>query len=342
MSKFYEIEPNLENYWRSIILFGRNVASYKFALAKALYDLKNNSDTVITLDKLAVPFAKHITEHLKICDKQSTSANSRFLNACRDFNAQKITHNNLIDITVQQAFTYVIDAFHNVHNEEVPTRFFIDERKTKGGIVLTDNFFKLGELFQYESLEKETEARWRLVETAWELNLPKHLIQIDYKEETSEFFADNKLRRVSVTSARPSLNGYQKGRCFYCFRDISINPYHENFSEVDHFFPHALRQCDESKPINGVANLVLACVDCNRGVSGKFEKLASIPLLERLYNRNEYLITSHHPLRETLIAQTGNTAEKRKNYLQDAYNCSILYFGVKKKWQPIQQGIAIF
>ncbi len=32
MSKFYEIEPNLENYWRSIILFGRNVASYKFAL----------------------------------------------------------------------------------------------------------------------------------------------------------------------------------------------------------------------------------------------------------------------------------------------------------------------
>ena len=41
MSKFYEIEPTLENYWRSILLFGRNVASYKFALAKALYDLKD-------------------------------------------------------------------------------------------------------------------------------------------------------------------------------------------------------------------------------------------------------------------------------------------------------------
>lgn len=304
-----------------------------------MYDLKDNGDTVITLDKLAVPFAKHTTEHLKICDKQSTSANSRFLNACRDFNAQKITHDELINITVQQAFIYVIDAFHNVHQEELPQRFFIDERKTKGGIVLTDNFFKLGELFQYENLEKETEARWRLVETAWELNLPKHLIQIDYKEETSEFFADNKLRRVSVTSARPSLNGYQKGRCFYCFREISIEP---DYSEVDHFFPHALRKCDDSKPINGVANLVLSCIDCNRGVSGKFEKLPSISLLERLYNRNEYLINSHHPLRETLIAQTGNTSEKRQNYLQDAYNCSILYFGVKKKWQPTQQGIATF
>ena len=73
MSKFYDIEPSLENYWRSIILFGLNVAMYKIALAKALYDLKDNGNTVITLDKLAVPFSKHITEHLVICDKQITS-----------------------------------------------------------------------------------------------------------------------------------------------------------------------------------------------------------------------------------------------------------------------------
>ncbi|MBK6756546.1 MAG: hypothetical protein IPG70_02385 [Moraxellaceae bacterium] len=59
MSKFYEIEPSLENYWRSIILFGRNVASYKFALAKALYDLKDSGQTLITLDQLAVPLQTH-------------------------------------------------------------------------------------------------------------------------------------------------------------------------------------------------------------------------------------------------------------------------------------------
>lgn len=342
MSKFYEIEPSLENYWRSIILFGRNVASYKFALAKSLYDLKDSGNTTITLDKLAIPFAKHIAEHLVICDKQGTSANSKFLDACRSFNDEKITHDQLIDATVRLGFNNVIDAFHNVHNEEVPTRFFIDERKTKGGIILTDEFFKLGEQFQYGSLAEETEARWRLVETAWELNLPRHLIQIDYKEETREFLADNKLRRVSVTSARPSLNGYQKGRCFYCFREISIDPKSDDFADVDHFFPHVLRQCDPTKPVNGVSNLVLACTDCNRGESGKFDKLPSIQLLERLYDRNEYLITSHHPLRETLIAQTGNSREKRKDYLQQAYDCSSLYYGVVKKWQPSQQGIAIF
>jgi 5-methylcytosine-specific restriction endonuclease McrA len=342
MSKFYEVEPNLENYWRSIILFGRNVASYKFALAKALYDLKDSGNTVITLDKLAVPFARHISEHLIICDKQATSASSPFLNACRDFNAQQISSDKLIDLTVQHGFKYVIDAFHNVHDKTLPTRFFVDERKTKGGIVLTDNFYQLGELFQYSNLAAETESRWRLVETAWELNLPKHIIQIDYKEENSEFIADNKLRRVPVTSARASLNGYQKGRCFYCFREISIDPTNADCADVDHFFPHDLRKCDADKPINGVANLVLACVECNRGVGGKFAKIPAIPLLERLYNRNEYLVTSHHPLRETLMMQTGITADKRQQYMQDAYSCSTSYYQLNTKWQPKPQGIAIF
>jgi len=343
MTEFYEIEPSLENYWRSIILFGRNVASYKFALAKALYDLKDSGDTVITLDKLAAPFAKHITEHLIVCDKQGISANSKFLNGCRAYNAGNLTHDELIELTVKMGFSNVIDAFHNVHQSEVPSRFFMDERKTKGGIILTDNFFKLGEQFQYGSLVEETEARWRLVETAWELNLPKYLIQIDYKEETREFFADNKLRRVAVTPASPALNGYQKGKCFYCFRDISIDKKRsEEYADVDHFFPHTLRQCDSEKPINGVANLVLSCVECNRGEKGKFAQLPSIDLLTRLSKRNEYLITSHHPLRETLIMQTGNTRDKRKQYLQDAYSCSISYFGIKNKWEPQAQAIATF
>jgi hypothetical protein len=97
------------------------------------------------------------------------------------------------------------------------------------------NFYLLGESFRYESLEAETDGRWRLVEAAWELNLPKHLIQIDYKEQTNEFIADNRLRRVPVTSAKSSLNGYQKGRCFYCFREISIERSHIDCADVDHF-----------------------------------------------------------------------------------------------------------
>ncbi len=65
LSRFYEIEPTTENYWRAIVLFGRNTASYKFALAKSLYDLYENSNTLISLDELAIPFASHLCDHLK-------------------------------------------------------------------------------------------------------------------------------------------------------------------------------------------------------------------------------------------------------------------------------------
>lgn len=39
MSTFTRTDPTLENYWRAIILFGSNVASYKFALARSLLSL---------------------------------------------------------------------------------------------------------------------------------------------------------------------------------------------------------------------------------------------------------------------------------------------------------------
>ncbi len=341
MSEFYEIEPSLENYWRAVILFGRNVASYKFALAKSLYDLKADGNTIITLDQLAEPFSRHICEHLKLVDKQATSSSSKFLDYCRAFNAHEIDQQTLIARTVQYGFVNVIDAFHNVHGQELPKRFFVDARKTHQGIILTDEVFQLFEAQNSQDLVDETEARWRLVETAWDMNLPKHLVQIQHDDQ-GILIADNKIRRVNVTSAKSALNGYQKSRCFYCFAPITIEQLFEHSADVDHFFPHKLRECDIQKPINGVANLVLSCAECNRGYQGKFDHLPAVNLLQRLHRRNEYLITSHHPLRETLIAQTGFTESARRGFLQDAYNCATLHLGMQHKWRPFAQGSAVF
>ena len=50
--EFYQVEPTLDNYWRSSILFGNNVESYKFALAKSLYELSSvDNELVIALNK---------------------------------------------------------------------------------------------------------------------------------------------------------------------------------------------------------------------------------------------------------------------------------------------------
>jgi hypothetical protein len=340
MADFLGIEPTLEDYWRSIILFGKNVASYKFALAKALLEFAPTGKTFIPLEELAEPFSRHISEHLKIEDKQTTSSSSRFLDACRQFNAGELTQEKLIEMTVRLGFENVIDAFHNVSGE-IPRRFFTDERKGSNGIALTDELFRLLEAEQFQNLGQEVEARWRLVETAWKLKISRNLILVNYDPFQGILFTGSN-RRVDVTSCRDALNGYQKGKCFYCFGNISLEPDSENLTDVDHFFPHVLGQFIQT--IDGVWNLVLACQRCNRGDGGKFERLPHLRYLERLHTRNEFLIGSHHPLKDTLIQQTGNSELMRRRYLQSSYHEAQRRLGVTvaQGWQPLIEYPAAF
>lgn len=336
--EFYEVEPTLDNYWRSIILFGKNSASYKFALAKSLYELNSISNDLVTMEQLAEPFSRHLCEHLKHSPKQTKSPSSKFLTACGEFNSESITHDELIKQTMKLGFANVIDAFHIVNSGEIEQKFFIDERKENKGIRITDNFFKLAELEQFSSFENETEARWRLVEQAWEMGVSRNLITVEYDNELKTLFTGSKERRVDITSCRDSLNGYQKGRCFYCYSSISVDSKSNNLADVDHFLPWVLN--DRVNNINGVWNLVLACKDCNRGHDGKFAKVPTVSLLSRLHKRNEYFINSHLPLRETLIQQTGSKEQNRKQFLQQCYKDA--KEALIHEWQPEIKGIITF
>jgi 5-methylcytosine-specific restriction endonuclease McrA len=320
MEEFYEVTPTLDNYWRSIVLFGRNVASYKFALARSLLEFKDRGDDLIRLDELATPFSRNVCEHLTHSPKQATSKSSKFIDSCRKFNAEEIGPQELDKITVQLGFNNVIDAFHVVNQGAIPELFFIDERKENKGIRLTENLFELLGSEQATAFAPEVEARWRLVETAWELNISRDLIAVSYEPEREFLTANKGSQRIGITSCRDALNGYQKGLCFYCFRPISIVPGNDELADVDHFFPHALKGTGVAEPVDGVWNLVLACSDCNRGEGGKFARMPKLGLLRRLKKRNDYLINSHHPLRETLIGQTGSTTEERDLFLQKSHS----------------------
>ena len=43
--------------------------------------------------------------------------------------------------------------------------------------------------------------------------------------------------------------------------------------------------------------------------------MPAIEYLERLSKRNEFLVSSHHPLREAIITQTGATEDERRPFL---------------------------
>ncbi len=339
---FYTSDPSLSSYWRSIILFGRNSASYKFALAKSLIELSDpvGSD-LITIEQLAEPFSRHVCDHLKLVDKQGTSSTGKFLSICRDFNSGSITKDQLVQETIRLGFVNVIDAFHVVNNEDVPERFFVDERKQSKGIRATESLYKLFSDAGGESLNSETEARWRLVETAWELNISRNLIQVDHDPDTHRLITGSGIKRVDITSSRDALNGYQKGKCLYCYDHISVDSGSESLADVDHFLPHKLKFTGEFPNVDGVWNLVLTCKACNRGESGKFDRPPSVNLLKKLHRRNEYLINSHHPLRETLIQQTGSNEQVRSKYLQDTYQRALAYLNPNAVWEPEQRGTPI-
>ena len=92
--KFEEFNPSTESYWRSIILFGRNVASYKFALGKALLDFADKEKTSISLEELALPFAKQITHHLQLSDKQANCLPELFLMLAANSTIKKLQKMN--------------------------------------------------------------------------------------------------------------------------------------------------------------------------------------------------------------------------------------------------------
>lgn len=336
MTTFLQVQPTTENRWRALVLLGRNTASYKFALANALLAVDRQPGDLIKLEELALPFALALSRHMQLSPKQgATNLNRAMREACEGYNAGTTSEDELQGVTTRHGFGDVIDAFHVLGGTPIEQQFFIDERREAKGIRLTDEMRKLAEFKQHSDLVQEVDARWRVVETGWELGVNAGLVE--YDRETGGLSLRSAERRLALRSCCSTLNGYQKGRCFYCFAPITIEAGPLK-ADVDHFFPWALRS--HFFQADGIWNLVLACQDCNRGAGGKFDAVPSIELLERLHYRNEYYIDSKHKLASTIMAQTGPSPAARKSYLQSTYNETTL--ASIRHWQPELRGEPVF
>lgn len=314
---FMPRNPSVEECWRGIILYGDNSATYKFALAESLLLLNRQAGQLIKMEELAPVFGRAIASHIRHSPRQGTRP-GEYQASIKQFNVDGDLE-ALIKATLKGGFTNVIKAFHNVNSSEVLHKFFIDERAANKGIRITDEFSKLAEGLQVDNIAKEVDSRWRLVETAWNIGVSANNLVVRHDQTLEEIFTfDAASKRKTVTSTRGALNGYQKGRCFYCLANLRLTG--EDFNtDVDHFFPHKLKKSYPNLNLDGVWNLVLSCRICNRGVNGKADRIPNLDLLKLLHKRNEYLIGSDHPLKETLINQTGKTELQRRDFLSTIY-----------------------
>jgi len=73
VERFIATRAGLEDYWRAVILFGRNVATFKFALGQSLLELGDEGRDFVTLEEVAEPFSRHLCEHPAQVDRQGTS-----------------------------------------------------------------------------------------------------------------------------------------------------------------------------------------------------------------------------------------------------------------------------
>jgi len=328
------VGTHIEDF-RRIVLRGANVASYKFALAKSILTMAESGATAASLEELAVPFSRELCAHLEQVDTQSTSAGSRFLDACRYFNAGTITEDELVTTTALLGFNNVIDAFHVVDRGDVATRFYIDERQQSlRGIRFTDELLQLAtQADSRQPLDAEAESRWQLVESAWHERRANGSTLIVTYDRPSEMIVRGMLgHRRNITWVRPSLSGYQSSACFYCGSPITPLLGLEHSADVDHYFPHVLMSRGVRHDLDDVWNLVLACPVCNRGEAGKFARLPHGDFLEKLWQRNERLIASHHPLRESLITTTGNSPTARLGFLRTVQNIATEH--TRAEWRP--------
>ncbi len=316
-NSFIPRDPTVEDCWRGIILYGDNSATYKFALAESLLQLNPQAGQLVKMEDLAPVFGNAIASHIGHSPKQGTRP-GKFQESVKKFNSDGDT-DALVKATLKGGFTNVIKAFHNVNSSEVLHKFFIDERSINKGLRITDEFSKLTESTQVGNITQEVDSRWRLVETAWNIGVSSNHLVVQHDHQLGEIFTfDSLKKRKSVTSTRGALNGYQKGHCFYCDAELSLLGQYLN-TDVDHFFPHKLKNSYPQINLDGVWNLVLACSDCNRGANGKSDRIPSIELLFQLHKRNEFLIGSDHPLKETLINQTGKNENQRREFLNSFF-----------------------
>lgn len=304
--------------WRALILYGANAATYKFAFGRALLGLAAEGRETVGLEDVAPRYAALLGEALEREPRQGTAPSSKFLDALRAHTEGRLSLDDMHAATVRSGFTNVVDAFPMLGGDLAPVKFYEDRRKDSAvrGLVLTPALLELAQREEREWLDGETDARWRLVETAWATGLNPGLVApIEYDEDTQALFTVRTLRRRNVSGVVQSLSGYQDGRCAYCQQDMSQLGIGKPI--VEHVLPLVLRRERwEGPPLEAVWNLVLSCQPCNSAKWGRAPHESWMPWL---LQRNDDLIASHHPLRQTLMAQTGDTVALRATTLRAAY-----------------------
>jgi hypothetical protein len=312
IQEYQKLDNSVVSTLRTIVLFGRNVSTYKFALASTLLKLKPKDD--ISYQDLRDEFLRSLLNHYTKNPFQFQGGENILTKAFDNYREDN-NWDNLVRVAERNIYNNVFDAFHNVGGGSIKKEHILFEHVPKEKkLVLTNNINAIIEQpLLVNTLLKENESRWMVVEEAWKNSLSPNLLVYDHNQR--EFISVTTKERTNLRSAVSILLPYQHGCCFYCNKKINPMATSEadDFPDVDHFLAHSYFKDIDLIHINpdGIWNLVIACKECNRGTGGKFERIPAEEFHLKIIKRNVLFTEEHrHSLKNSILLSLGVSNHK--------------------------------
>jgi 5-methylcytosine-specific restriction endonuclease McrA len=290
--------------WRAIIFFGKNETTYKLALGQSLASFVKAGRTWIELHELAEMFFNLYSSRIENGRAQIRTVHRQTTmeNILAEYSNGRITRETAIQRVEKKAFGDVLARFHTLNDSPIQLLFY--ERQL-GGLVLTDDIFKIFNASQEQDLLEELETKWTLLELGFQQRRTPNEIQV--YNDLKQFYLQNKGKRTNLTRLAPLLKGCQNGKCFYCGEDLGTE-----HTVVDHFIPFQIIRHNE------VWNLVVAHKLCN---DLKSDRIADQKYFHKLFLRNEDIINAKSPLEieSQLLRDLGRKSSLRYAKMYQQY-----------------------
>jgi len=291
------------DFWRAIILYGLNAATYKMALGKALLNFAIRGKDTVSWDDLSREYFQLYLERLTASNRPQQSNPTRKTKMERivtRYRGSTISLDEAVQEVGREAFEDVIPRFQTIGTDKeiVAGRFYEFDFGKK--LTLKDTTLSVAQDNMKELLE-ELEARWSLLEGAFIINKDQSQLANDIRDT----YLFQGYERTNLTQNIPFLQAYQGNVCFYCSEQMSAGDVH-----VDHVLPRQVVFHDE------IWNLVLSHATCNML---KSDRLGADHYVMKLISRNENIMGSHHPWKHKISSQLGETPPKRSATLRRHY-----------------------
>jgi len=305
-----------QDYWKALILFGLNQATYKIALGKSLLTLASREQSKITWEQLSEEFLNQYQARLAVAEPMPQQGNPSRRTAMEHIvlaTQQGMNRDKAIVEVGEKAFNDVIQRFHNLgFQDSLQGKFY--RYKFGSYLELTDELLSIA-ASDSRQLTVELDARWGLLEGAFAMASGADFALVN---DIRVIYLASGTRRTNLTSNIPFLQGYQGNVCFYCGAPIEAGDCH-----VDHLLPRQVLRHDE------LWNLVLAHSLCN---AQKLDRLVGPHFIAKLISRNENIMGSNHPWKKKIVEALGTTPQARAKKIHWHYDNVKVVVGATNYW----------